>query len=68
MSQSKHSTSQWIGRALTRCGRSRKHRIEITISKSIVTPLVSPNEQNIFIEDKRLKILKIDAKQIEAIQ
>ena len=40
LSQSKHSTSKFIGRRLTCCGRRRKHWIEIPFSKLSFNSLV----------------------------
>ena len=43
-------TVQWT---LTCCGRRRKHKNEIPISKLIFYPPVSHNKQKIFQQDKR---------------
>ena len=55
--QSKHWTSQCNGWRLTCCGRSRKHRIEIPISKSIFNLFVSHNEEKILL--RRINVLMI---------
>ena len=60
--QSKYSTSQCHKRRITCCGRRRKHRVEITITKTIFNQPLLCNEQRISMQDKLSNKIQIDAK------